>query len=120
MDLVLTRGGVKRARALMAKLLALPRPGLIFMRHCIDFEMDQLVAQHSPSHAADAVGRTSTDRVRDLLELAVAVHGEDEPDLWLRRWRIEKDRGGSTGSVYWRAVKALRDPKPFTDGVRGF
>ena len=120
MDLVLARGGVKRARALMEKLLALPRPGLTFMRHCIDFEMDQLVAQHSPSHAAEAVGRTSTDRVRDLLELAVAVHGEDEPDLWLRRWRIEKDRGGNTGSVYWRAVKALRDPKPFTDGVRGF
>ena len=108
-DIVTSKCGVKKARIYMDKLFSLPRPGLSFMNHCIDFEMKQLAESNSPT----------IDRIQALLEAAISVYGQDEYNLWLRRWRIEKDRNGNSGQIYWRAVKSLRDPRRFVSAIQG-
>ena len=108
-DVVTVRHGVKRAREYTDKLFSLPKPGLSFMLHCIDFEMKQLAQTEF----------ATTDRILSLLESAIAIYGDEEYDLWLRRWRLEKDRNGNSGKVYWRAIKTLKDSKPFVDALQG-
>ena len=94
---------------LVDKLIGLPRPGLAFMVHCIELEMEVLGATTAPP--------PSTERLTALVEAALVVYGHEEHDLWLRRWRIEKDANGNTGSIYWRAVKSLTDPAPFIAAI---
>ena len=108
-DMLRERHGLKRARMLVDKLIGLPRPGLAFMVHCIELEMEVLGATTAPP--------PSTERLTALVEAALVVYGHEEHDLWLRRWRIEKDANGNTGSIYWRAVKSLTDPAPFIAAI---
>lgn len=68
---------------------------------------------------AKAARGAAVARVRRVLEAAVGAYGEEDASLWLAYARFEQQHTKQgAGPVYWRAVKALRDPDAFVHEYR--
>ena len=55
------------------------------------------------------------------LQAAVSAYGVDSVQLWLEYCRFEQQhQHQGLGQVYWRATRALADPKPFIQAAQVF
>eukprot|EP00898_Chlorokybus_atmophyticus_P002219 jgi/Chlat1/2999/Chrsp2S04709 len=96
--------GVESTRMLYSRLLALPGAGVSLYRWCIQFEN---------THADPG----TESRVLRLFDSAADRFGASDSELWLDfcRWQLSVGRPNGAGEVYWRAMKALLDPKHFVE-----
>ncbi|GAX82298.1 hypothetical protein CEUSTIGMA_g9727.t1 [Chlamydomonas eustigma] len=100
--------GLEESRSFYRKFLHLPSPGGDFYQAAVDIELEArrgIVLQKNV--------QKERDLVTPLFEAAVAAHGRDDPELWIRFAKYEAECGRSAGTIYWRATKALVDPDRF-------
>ncbi|KAL6779476.1 hypothetical protein ACKKBG_A12465 [Auxenochlorella protothecoides x Auxenochlorella symbiontica] len=97
------------ARKLYASLRHLPSPGGEFWHAVLDMELEAARAGRG-----DELPRP---RILALFEAAVDAHGQEDADMWVRYMRYSAQPGskGGTGSVYWKAVRALQRPAGFVE-----
>jgi hypothetical protein len=132
--------GPAAARALFAKLAAVPPAGGDMYREMLRLEGAELEAAgqqrgspEGPAAAAAANGggggggggggarasKEALQRVRRVLEAAVGAYGDCDAALWMAYARFEHRHARTgAGAVYWRAVKALREPDAFVAEYR--
>ncbi len=131
--------GLAGARALYRRLLAVPPAGGDFFRAAIEVEQRELdEASASASVPASAAGGKGGEGVgkggaaaaaaraaaarralSQLFEAALGFYGEVDPGLWVAyALHVGRDAGAGGGHVYWRAVKALREPDEFVQLYR--
>ncbi|KAG2432848.1 hypothetical protein HXX76_008581 [Chlamydomonas incerta] len=117
--------GLDAARALYAKLLAVPAPGGDLYRAALRIEEDAAGMPPASTSGAAAVvpavvalPKAAAKRVTDLYEAAVAAYGHSEVDLWIgyAGWVVAGGKGA--GQVYWRATKQLAEPDAFVAAYR--
>jgi len=53
------------------------------------------------------------------LQAAVDAYGKWDTQLWLRYAKFQAAKGHGSGSIYWRASKALEDPSDFVAKLTG-
>ncbi|KAG0595028.1 hypothetical protein M758_UG132500 [Ceratodon purpureus] len=106
-DWVLHAEGLQRAREIYTRLIALPSPGLNFLKSCIAMEAG-LVSEGN----GDAL-----KQLRKLFNLAVELYGHFDEGLWLEYCSQERKAGNieEASNVYWRAKKALQNPSSFLE-----
>lgn len=99
-ELLLQSDGIQRARDTYKRFLALPRPGLVLYRNCIELE----------TNIALTGDRGSLVEVRKLYESALSMYKQDLY-LWQNYYSMEMKMGTSetANTVYWRAKKQLKD-----------
>ncbi|KAH7662036.1 U3 small nucleolar RNA-associated protein 6 [Dioscorea alata] len=102
---VLQRDGVKRAREMYKRFLALPHPSLSFFKNCIDLE----------ANLASAGDSDGVANARKLYESALAIYNQST-ELWKNYYMMEMKIGTSetATAVYWRARKTLEDTTGFS------
>jgi U3 small nucleolar RNA-associated protein 6 len=106
-DWVLHAEGLQRAREVYTRLIALPSPGLSFLKSCIAIE-------------AGLVGDGNAEalkQLRKLFNIAVEHYGRYDDGLWLEYCAQERRAGNieEAGNVYWRAKKALVNSTNFLE-----
>ncbi|GJN40897.1 hypothetical protein PR202_gn00313 [Eleusine coracana subsp. coracana] len=96
----LQRGGMKQARKMYKRFLALPRPSLKFFQYCIELE----------ANLAAIGDNDAILNARKLYDSALDLYPQ-EIELWRNYYRLELKVGTSetANSVYWRARKVLKD-----------
>ncbi|XP_062188250.1 uncharacterized protein LOC133891539 [Phragmites australis] len=96
----LQRDGMKQARKMYKRFLALPRPSLKFFQYCIELEAN---LASLGDHDALANARKLYDSAIDLCP--------HERELWRNYYNLELKVGTSeaANAVYWRARKVLND-----------
>ncbi|XP_058193960.1 uncharacterized protein LOC131310779 [Rhododendron vialii] len=99
-NVVLQKGGIKSARDMYKRFLALPHPGRAIYKSCIDLE----------SNLASAGDRDGLVEARKLYESALATYDQDV-SLWQSYYSLEIKMGTSetANAVCWRARKSLKD-----------
>ncbi|KFK29346.1 hypothetical protein AALP_AA7G121800 [Arabis alpina] len=104
---VLETKGTHRAREIYKRFLALPRPGLVLYKDCIDIE----------TNLASLGDKDCLKNARKLYESAVANYSEDV-ELWKDYYSLETKMGTSetANGVYWRARKTLKESADFIVG----
>ncbi|KAJ6819684.1 U3 small nucleolar RNA-associated protein 6-like protein [Iris pallida] len=97
---ILQRDGIRHAREMYRRFLALPHPSLAFFRTCIELESNLAVVGDNEAIA----------NARKLYESAISIYGENR-ELWKDYYTIEMKIGSTetANAVYWRAQKALKD-----------
>lgn len=102
----LQRDGIKSAREMYKRFLALPHPSLGLYRHCIELE----------SNLASVGDCDGTRNARKLYDSALGLYAENR-ELWKDYYSMEMKIGTSesANAVYWRALKTLKD----TTGLSG-
>ncbi|KAL8130159.1 hypothetical protein V2J09_019314 [Rumex salicifolius] len=97
---VFEMNGIKEARDLYKRYLALPRPGLVLYKFCIELEMNLALSGD----------KTSLGNARKLFESALTTYKQDV-NLWRDYCFLETKMGTSATSqaVNWRAQKILGD-----------
>lgn len=101
----LQRDGMKHARKIYKRLLALPRPSLRFMQYCIELEAN---LASLGDHGALTNARRLYDSVLDLYP--------QEREVWRNYFNLELKMGTSesANAVYSRARKVLGDSTALT------
>ncbi|KAJ0017649.1 hypothetical protein Pint_09885 [Pistacia integerrima] len=104
-NFVLQKDGIQHAREMYKRFLALPRPGLVLYRNCIELE----------SNLASVGDKNSLVNGRKLFESALATYDQNT-ELWRDYYSMETKLGTSetATAVYWRARKTLRDSAALT------
>ncbi|KAI8567365.1 hypothetical protein RHMOL_Rhmol02G0116200 [Rhododendron molle] len=99
-NIVLQKDGIKSARDMYKRFLALPHPGRAIYKSCIDLE----------SNLASAGDRDGLVEARKLYESALATYDQDV-SLWQSYYSLEIKMGTSetANAVCWRARKSLKD-----------
>ncbi|KAE8736232.1 L-ascorbate oxidase-like protein [Hibiscus syriacus] len=99
-NFILQKDGLKRAREVYKRFLALPHPGLALYKNCIELE----------SHLASLGSEDSLVNARKLYEAALATYDQDT-SLWKDYHSLETKLGTSetAAAIYWRARKSLKD-----------
>ncbi|KAK2080502.1 hypothetical protein QBZ16_000355 [Prototheca wickerhamii] len=101
---VVASGGLTQARDLYRTLTRGPSPGGAFWHAVLDLEVDLVPAAFPKDALAPA-------QVKALFEGAVDAHGQGGP-------RALAAATSGLGQVYWKAIKALRDPAPFVEACQ--
>ncbi|KAL5198329.1 hypothetical protein ABZP36_001841 [Zizania latifolia] len=97
---VLQRDGIKQARKMYKRFLALPRPSLKFFQYCIELETNLA-----------SIGNIDTlVNARKLYDSALDLYPQ-ERELWRNYYHMELKVGTSetANAIYWRARKVLSD-----------
>ncbi|KAL2613971.1 hypothetical protein R1flu_025663 [Riccia fluitans] len=105
-DWVLSCRGIKYARRVYKRFLALPGPSVELFKHCIKLESRSLGAGSSAEE---------WKTLRKLYDDSVELYGQNDTDLWTM-YHFEEMKAGNVDAaknVYWRAKKALKDPTEF-------
>ncbi|KAM3386219.1 hypothetical protein ACQJBY_009702 [Aegilops geniculata] len=97
---VLQKDGIKQARKMYKRFLALPRPSLKFFQFCIDLE----------ANLASIGNNDGLVNVRKLYDSAISLYPQ-ERQLWRKYYNMELTAGTSetSNAIYWRARKVLND-----------
>ncbi|XP_076900477.1 uncharacterized protein LOC143554653 [Bidens hawaiensis] len=101
-NFVLQKDGIQSARDMYKRFLALPRPGLVLYRNCIEMELNL---------ALSAGGKkVNLVEVRRLYEGALSTYDQDA-SLWQDYHSMESKMGTSetAAAVHWRARKTLKN-----------
>ncbi|KAM0831034.1 hypothetical protein ACQ4PT_065811 [Festuca glaucescens] len=98
---VLQKDGIKQARKMYKRFLALPRPSLKFFQFCIELE----------ANLASTGNHDAIVTARKLFDSAIN-HYPQERELWRKYYNMELKVGTSetSNAIYWRARKVLNDP----------
>lgn len=106
-DYVLHAEGLQRAREIYSRLIALPSPGLNFLKSCIAIEAASVVDGNAES----------LKQLRKLFNLGVELYGHHDDGLWLEFCAQERKAGNiqEASNIYWRAKKALSNPSNFLE-----
>lgn len=106
-DYVFHAEGLQRAREIYSRLIALPSPGLNFLKSCIAIEAASVVDGN-----AEAL-----KQLRKLFNLGVELYGHHDDGLWLEFCAQERKAGNiqEASNIYWRAKKALSNPSNFLE-----
>ncbi|CAL5077459.1 unnamed protein product [Urochloa decumbens] len=96
----LQRDGMKQARKMYKRLLALPRPSLKLFQYCIELE----------ANLASLGDQGALANARKLYDSAID-HYPQEREVWRNYYNLELKVGTSetANAVYWRARKVLGD-----------
>ncbi|XP_062189942.1 uncharacterized protein LOC133892975 [Phragmites australis] len=96
----LQRDGMKQARKMYKRFLALPRPSLKFFQYCIELE----------ANLASMGDHDARANARKLYDSAIDFYPQ-ERELWRNYYNLELKVGTSetVNAVYWRARKVLDD-----------
>ncbi|MBA0864271.1 hypothetical protein Goshw_001246 [Gossypium schwendimanii] len=99
-NFILQKDGLKHAREVYKRFLALPHPGLALYKNCIELE----------SNLASLGNEDSLVNTRKLYEAALATYDQDT-SLWKDYHSLETKLGTSetAAAIYWRARKSLKD-----------
>ncbi|KAL0798352.1 hypothetical protein Bca101_053527 [Brassica carinata] len=99
--------GIHSAREIYKRFLALPRPGLVLYKDCIEIE----------TNLASQGDKDSLRNVRKLYDSAVGSYSQDV-ELWKDYYSLETQMGTSetANGVYWRARKTLKESADFVVG----
>ncbi|XP_047064850.1 uncharacterized protein LOC124672712 [Lolium rigidum] len=98
---VLQKDGIKQARKMYKRSLALLRPSLKFFQFCIELE----------GNLASTGNHDALVTARKLFDSAMN-HYPQERELWRKYYNMELKVGTSetSNAIYWRARKVLNDP----------
>ncbi|KAF7842434.1 U3 small nucleolar RNA-associated protein 6-like protein [Senna tora] len=101
---ILQKDGIQQARDVYKRFLALPHPGLVLYRNCIDLE----------TNLALSGDKDALMNARKLYESALATYDQDV-NLWQDYHQMEIKMGTSemATSVVWRARRTLKDAGRF-------
>ncbi|XP_065880160.1 uncharacterized protein [Euphorbia lathyris] len=101
---VLQKDGVQHAREMYKRFLALPRPGLVLYKTCIELE----------ENLASLGDKACLENARKIYDSALSTHDQNVR-LWRDYHAMEVKLGTSetANAVYWRARKVLKDPAGF-------
>ncbi|ESQ54437.1 hypothetical protein EUTSA_v10024642mg [Eutrema salsugineum] len=104
---VLEKKGIHNAREIYKRFVALPRPGLVLYKDCIEIE----------TKLASQGDKDSLRNARKLYDSAVASYSQDV-ELWKDYYSLETKLGTSetANGVYWRARKTLKGSADFIVG----
>uniref|UniRef100_A0A0D9WUM8 Suppressor of forked domain-containing protein n=1 Tax=Leersia perrieri TaxID=77586 RepID=A0A0D9WUM8_9ORYZ len=96
---VLQKDGIKKARKMYKRFLALPRPSLKFFQYCIELETNIAFALMG--------NQDSLVNVRKLYDSALDLYPQ-ERELWRNYYNMELKVGTSetANAIYWRARKS--------------
>ncbi|KAM1224180.1 hypothetical protein ACFX2G_044074 [Malus domestica] len=99
-NFVLQKDGIAHARVMYKRFTALPRPGLVLYRTCIELE----------TNLASNGDKTGLENARKLYFSALQTYDQDS-SLWRDYWLMETKMGTSktASEVSWRARKTLKD-----------
>ncbi|KAM1875558.1 hypothetical protein FF1_043000 [Malus domestica] len=99
-NFVLQKDGIAHARVMYKRFTALPRPGLVLYRTCIELE----------TNLASNGDKTGLENARKLYFSALQTYDQDS-SLWRDYWLMETKMGTSktASDVSWRARKTLKD-----------
>ncbi|CAM0905137.1 unnamed protein product [Alopecurus aequalis] len=102
---VFQKDGIKQARKMYKRFLALPCPSLKFFQFCIDLE----------ANLASMGNHDDIDTARKLFDSAINQYPQ-ERELWRKYYSMELKVGTSETSngIYWRARKVLNDSTALT------
>ncbi|EMS66407.1 U3 small nucleolar RNA-associated protein 6-like protein [Triticum urartu] len=97
---VLQKDGIKQARKMYKRFLALPRPSLKFFQFCIELE----------ASLASIGNNDGLVNARKLYDSAISLYPQ-ERELWRKYYDMELTAGTSetSNAIYWRARKVLND-----------
>ncbi|KAM3366627.1 hypothetical protein ACQJBY_015798 [Aegilops geniculata] len=97
---VLQKDGIKQARKMYKRFLALPRPSLKFFQFCIELE----------ANLASVGNNDGLVNARKLYDSAISIYPQ-ERELWRKYYNMELTAGTSetSNAIYWRARKVLND-----------
>ncbi|VAH46642.1 unnamed protein product [Triticum turgidum subsp. durum] len=97
---VLQKDGIKQARKMYKRFLALPRPSLKFFQFCIELE----------ANLASIGNNDGLVNARKLYDSAISLYPQ-ERELWRKYYNMELTVGTSetSNAIYWRARKVLND-----------
>ncbi|VAH30928.1 hypothetical protein VPH35_021075 [Triticum aestivum] len=97
---VLQKDGIKQARKMYKRFLALPRPSLKFFQFCIELE----------ASLASIGNNDGLVNARKLYDSAISLYPQ-ERELWRKYYNMELTAGTSetSNAIYWRARKVLND-----------
>jgi len=101
----LQRDGMKQARKMYKRLLALPRPSLKLFKYCIELE----------TNLASLGDNSALANARKLYDSAIDYYPQ-EREVWRNYYNLELKVGTSetTNAVYRRARKVLSDSTALT------
>jgi len=101
----LQRDGMKQARKMYKRLLALPRPSLKLFQYCIELE----------ANLASLGDNSALANARKLYDSAIDYYPQ-EREVWRNYYNLELKVGTSetANAVYWRARKVLSDSTALT------
>ncbi|VVA98647.1 unnamed protein product [Arabis nemorensis] len=104
---VLETKGSHSARKTYKRFLALPRPGLVVYKDCIEIE----------TNLASLGEKDCLKNARKLYESAVSTYSQNV-ELWKDYYSLETKMGTSetANGVYWRARKTLKESADFIVG----
>jgi hypothetical protein len=111
--------GLEVCRTFYRKFLPLPSPGGDFYQAAIQIEKEAEKEAQGTNVQQSGAQQKERDLVTPLFEAAVAAHGREDPEVWIRFAKHEAECGRSAGAVYWRATKALSDPDSFIQLYKG-
>ncbi|KAI3495187.1 hypothetical protein L1887_37401 [Cichorium endivia] len=99
-NFILQRNGIQSARDMYKRFLALPRPGLVFYKNCIEMEMNIASCDGVKANLVEA---------RKLYEAAISTYDQDV-NLWQDYHSMESKMGTSesAAAVHWRARRTLK------------
>ncbi|XWS18187.1 hypothetical protein CRYUN_Cryun32bG0021200 [Craigia yunnanensis] len=99
-NFILQKDRLQHAREVYKRFLALPRPGLVLYRNCVELE----------SNLASLGDEDALVNARKLHEAALATYDQDA-SLWKDYYSLETKLGTSetAAAVYWRARKTIKD-----------
>ncbi|KAE8721061.1 L-ascorbate oxidase-like protein [Hibiscus syriacus] len=99
-NFILQKDGLKHAREVYKRFLALPHPGLALYKNCIELE----------SNLASLGNEDSLENARKLYEAALKTYDQDT-SLWKDYHSLETKLGTSetAAAIYWRARKSLKE-----------
>ncbi|KAL4563031.1 hypothetical protein LXL04_027062 [Taraxacum kok-saghyz] len=100
-NFILQKNGIQSARDMYKRFLALPRPGLVFYKNCIEMEMNISSCNSSKTNLLL--------EARKLYESALSTYHQ-ETSLWQDYHSMESKMGTSESAeaVHWRARKMLK------------
>ncbi|KAI5581718.1 hypothetical protein BDE02_07G036400 [Populus trichocarpa] len=103
-NFMLQKDGIHKARKTYKRFLALPHPGLVLYRCCIELEVN----------LASVGDKDCLANARKLYESALATYGQDVT-LWQNYHSMEIKLGTSetANAVCWRARKTLKNSAAF-------
>ncbi|XP_054776406.1 uncharacterized protein LOC129284919 [Prosopis cineraria] len=101
---ILQKDGIQQAREIYKRFLALPHPGLVLYKNCIDLE----------TNLASIGDKDGLVNARKLYESALATYDQDVK-LWQDYYQMESKMGTSekATAVVWRARRIIKDPGVF-------
>ncbi|XP_028759378.1 U3 small nucleolar RNA-associated protein 6 homolog [Neltuma alba] len=101
---ILQKDGIQQTRETYKRFLALPHPGLVLYKNCIDLE----------TNLASIGDKDGLMNARKLYESALATYDQDVK-LWQDYYQMESKMGTSekATAVVWRARRILKDAGVF-------